>query len=52
MSDVTSLIVEVTLRLCYVSKFTVETYCFADGLCSFKQPQSIKYHWNQYDEEV
>ena len=30
----------------YVSQFTVETYCFADGLCLFKQPQS----WNQYAE--
>ena len=37
---------------CYVSKFTVETYCFADGRCLFKQPQSVLYHWNQYDEEI
>ena len=35
----------------YVSQFTVETYCFADGRCLFKQPQSVVYHWNQYDEE-
>ena len=34
----------------YVSQFTVETYCFADGRCLFKQPQSVIYHWNQYDE--
>ena len=25
----------------YVSQLTVETYCFADGLCLFKQPQSV-----------
>ena len=24
----------------YVSQFAVETYCFADGRCLFKQPQS------------
>ena len=36
----------------YVSQFTVETYCFADGRCLFKQPQSVVYHWNQYDEEI
>ena len=36
----------------YVSQFTVETYCFADGRCLFKQPQSVMYHWNQYDEEI
>ena len=36
----------------YVSQFTVETYCFADGRCLFKQPQSDIYHWNQYDEEI
>ena len=35
-----------------MSPFTVETYCFADGLCLFKQPQSVIYHWNQYDEEI
>ena len=35
----------------YVSQFTVEMYCFADGRCLFKQPQSVMYHWNQYDEE-
>ena len=35
----------------YISQFTVETYCFADGRCLFKQPQSVIYHWNQYDEE-
>ena len=34
----------------YVSQFTVETYCFADGRCLFKQPRSVIYHWNQYDE--
>ena len=37
---------------CYVSQFTVVTYCFADGRCLFKQPQSVIYHWNQYDEEI
>ena len=36
----------------YVSQFTVETYCFADGRSLFKQPQSGIYHWNQYDEEI
>ena len=36
----------------YVSQFTVETYCFADGQCLFKQPQSVIYHWNQYDKEI
>ena len=36
----------------YVSHFTVETYCFAGGRCLFKQPQSVIYHWNQYDEEI
>ena len=25
---------------------------FADGRCLFKQPQSVIYHWNQYDEEI
>ena len=43
---------EKTLIVDYVSQFTVETYCFADGRCLFKQPQSVIYHWNQYDEEV
>ena len=36
----------------YVSQFTEGTYCFADGRCLFKQPQSVIYHWNQYDEEI
>ena len=36
----------------YVSQFTVETYCFADGRCLFKQLQSVIYHWNQHDEEI
>ena len=36
----------------YVSQSTVETYCFADGRCLLKQPQSVIYHWNQYDEEI
>ena len=36
----------------YVSQFTVETYCFADGRCLFKRPRSVIYHWNQYDEEI
>ena len=40
------------LSYCYVSQFTVETYCFADGRCLFRQPQSVIYHWNQYDEEI
>ena len=40
------------LRTYYVSQFTVETYCFADGRCLFKQPQSVIYHWNQYDKEI
>ena len=30
----------------------METYCFADGRCLFKQPQSVIYHCNQYDEEI
>ena len=25
----------------YVSQFTAEKYCFADGRCLFKQPQSV-----------
>ena len=25
---------------------------FADGRCLFKQPQSVIYHWNQYNEEI
>ena len=41
-----------TWNLNFVSQFTVETYCFADGRCLFKQPQSVLYHWNQYDEEI
>ena len=36
----------------YVSQFTVETYCFADGRCLFQQSQSVICHWNQYDEEI
>ena len=36
----------------YVSQFTVETHCFADGRCLFKQPRSVIYHWNQCDEEI
>ena len=36
----------------YVSQLTVETYCFADGRCLFKQSQSVIYHWNKYDEEI
>ena len=36
----------------YVSQFTVEAYCFADGRCLFKQPRSVIYHWNQYDEQI
>ena len=27
-------------------------HCFADGRCLFKQPQSVIYHWNQYDQEI
>ena len=42
----------VALAAYYVSQFTVETYCFTDGRCLFKQPQSVIYHWNQYDEEI
>ena len=38
--------------LSYVSQFTVETYCFANGRCLFKQPQSVIYHCNQYNEEI
>ena len=30
----------------------MESHCFADGPCLFKQPQSVIYHWNQYDEEI
>ena len=30
----------------------METYCFADDRGLFKQPQSVIYHWNQYDEEI
>ena len=32
-----------------VSHFNVETYCFANGLCLFKQSWSVIYHWNQCD---
>ena len=39
-------------RHIYVSQFTVETYCFADGRCLCKQSQSVIYPWNQYDEEI
>ena len=35
-----------------VSQFTVEIYCFADGRCFFKQPQSVVYHCNQYGEKI
>ena len=38
----------VSLFIYYVSQFTMETYCFADSLCLFKQPQSVIYHRNQY----
>ena len=38
------------LKFHFVSQFTVETYCFADGQCLFNQPQSFIYHCNQYDE--
>ena len=34
----------------YVSQFTMETFCFADGRCLFKQPRSVIYHWNEYNE--
>ena len=33
----------VSIKYFFVSKFTVETYCFADGRCLFKQPQSVIY---------
>ena len=36
----------------YVSQFTLETYCFADGRCLFKQTRSVIYHCNPYDEEI
>ena len=39
-------------RNIYVSPFTVETHCFADGRCLCKQPRSVTYHWNQYEEEI
>ena len=29
---------DITASAIYVSQFTVETYCFADGRCLFKQP--------------
>ena len=45
-------IVLLTVGVYYVSQFNVETYCFADGRFLFKQPQSVIYHWNQYDEEI
>ena len=36
----------------YISQFTLEAYCFADVRCLFKQPPSVIYNWNQYDEEI
>ena len=42
----------IILKIVFMSQFTVERYCFADGRCLFKQPQSVIYHWNQYDEEI
>ena len=40
------------LMVFIMPQFTVETYCFADSLCLFKPPQSVLYHWNQYDKEI
>ena len=40
------------LEVYYVSQFTVETYCFTDGRCLFKQSRSVTYHCHQYDEEI
>ena len=42
----------VTTFYYYVSQFTVETYCCADGRCLLKQPRSVVYHWNQCDKEI
>ena len=50
--DYLLLVSTVFFRFYYISQFTVETYCYADGRCLFKQPQSIIYHCNQYDEEI
>ena len=36
----------------YVSQFTVDMYCFADGRGLFKPPWSVVCHWNHYDEEI
>ena len=35
-----------------VSQFTAETYCFADGRCSCKQPRCVLYNRNQHNEEI
>ena len=37
---------------CYVSQFTVEKYYFADCQRLFKQPRSVMYHCNHYEEEI
>ena len=34
-------IFSIVLCFYYVSQFIVETYCFADGRCLFKQLQSV-----------
>ena len=33
-----------------MSHSLLRRHCFADGRCLFKQPQSVIYRWNQYDE--
>ena len=36
--------------LYYVSHITMETFCFAVGLCLFKLPRSVVCHW--YNEDI
>ena len=36
----------------YISQFTLDTYCYADSWCLFKQSRSVIYYWNQYNEEI
>ena len=53
-NDLVTVSQQYLLLLCIfiISQFTVQTCCFADGRCLFKQPQSVIYHQNQYDEEI
>ena len=39
------LVMLATRSLCYVSPFTMQTFCFADGRCLFQQARSVIYYW-------